>query len=80
MPEIATLPTSPLDALIENSRHVPSYLDDEPMREESPGVWTWRERRRIGVIEIDVTRCHVDVPANPGAPFLPTLGSARYDR
>jgi hypothetical protein len=64
------IPTK-LDLILQISDHLPDPIDDEPMTEESPGVWTWQERRLLaGGRVVTVTRCHVD--ADPSANILPT--------
>lgn len=62
-----------LDLILEISTHLPDPIDDEPMTEESPGVWTWQEKRLLpGGGVITVTRAHVDV--GPSANIVPTSG------
>lgn len=55
-----------LDTILDTSTHVPDPFDDEPMVEESPGIWTWREKRRLsdGSV-VTITRCHVSAVADP---------------
>lgn len=49
------------ELLLEYSDHEPDPVDDEAMTEVSPGVWTWKEKRRLwGGPVVEVTRCHVD--------------------
>jgi hypothetical protein len=62
--------------LLGNSVYIEDPIDDEPMVEEAPGIWTWRERRMLlDGSTFTVTRCHVDAPSNLNDPFMHYRGA-----